>query len=289
MRIKVTVSYDGTNYCGWQVQKNGRSIQELLQRALETVLRHPIALTGAGRTDAGVHALGQTAHFDADFEDLDRLHYSANALLPPDIRILSLEPVSDQFHARYSAIGKEYHYHLQLDEAADPTLRLYRTPIFGLFDRKALSAAAALFLGTHDFSAFANRSGKELTDSVRTITRLDIVDEPGGIRLEFEGNGFLYKMVRNITGTLLEVAAHKRSLESIQELLKGRERVFAGAAVLPQGLFLIKVKYDPAFQPKFPQTTQSGERPLKKAQEEDGAKGKSAQPAPVSEEALSIL
>jgi tRNA pseudouridine38-40 synthase len=274
MRIKVTVSYDGTNYCGWQVQKNGRSIQELLQRALETVLRHKISLTGAGRTDAGVHALGQTAHFDTEYKNFARLLYSTNALLPPDIRVLAFEEVSADFHARYSAIGKEYHYHLQLDSISNPMLRLYRMPVFGSFDREALVDASRLFLGTHDFCAFANKSGKELTDSVRTLTRLDLVEEPGGVRLEFEGDGFLYKMVRNITGTLLEVAAKKRSLESIQSLLQGEKRTFAGAAAPPQGLFLMEVKYF--------QKIQSRERPLLKAQAGDDAKDRSIREEPES-------
>lgn len=284
MRVKVTVAYDGTNYCGWQVQKNGPSIQRLLQGALETVLRHSIFLTGAGRTDAGVHALGQTAHFDTNEEQLKsfpRLLYSVNALLPADIRVLSLERVADNFHARYSAIGKEYHYHLRLEATPNPMLRLYRTPVFGLFDRERVSVAAQMFVGTHDFYAFANKSGKELTDSIRTLKRLDLIEEPGGVRLEFEGSGFLYKMVRNITGTLLEVAARKRSLESIEKLLLGSERSSAGAAVSPQGLFLMAVKY--------PQANQNGEHLLSGDQKGDESTNRLGEGEPEFAEELLLL
>lgn len=240
MRIKITISYDGTCYCGWQVQKNGLSIQVLVQKSLETILRHPIDLTGAGRTDAGVHALGQTAHFDTfSLIDLNRLRYSTNALLPPDIRIIHAEEVSDNFHARYSATGKIYHYHIQLDPVSDPMTRLYRYQVFGSFDCAALRQAAPLFIGTHDFINFANEphKGSAAHDSIRTLKRLDIMDEPGGIRLEFEGDGFLYKMVRNLTGVLIDIAAGRRSS---MDIFKPRK-----TTVPANGLFLVKVNYSP--------------------------------------------
>ena len=246
MRFKLTLSYDGTNYCGWQVQANATSIQTLVQKALETILRHPISLTGAGRTDAGVHALGQTAHFDTSVSiDPDRLRYSTNALLPADIRIIKIEPVPDDFHARYWATGKIYYYHLQLDPVCDPITRLYRTPVYGKFDRIAFQLAAQQFLGTRDFIAFANEShkGTAARDSIRTLKRLDIVEERGGLRLEFEGDGFLYKMVRNITGTLLDVAAHRRSSRQIAALLQEKNRRLSGSTAPAQGLFLVQVHY----------------------------------------------
>jgi len=245
MRFKLTISYDGTIYCGWQVQANGTSIQTLVQKAIETILRHPIFLTGAGRTDAGVHALGQTAHFDTSVSiDPHLLRYSANALLPPDIRIVQIERVPDDFHARYWAAGKIYHYHLQIGAITDPTTRLYRVPVFGKIDRAAMEQAAKQLIGTHDFIAFANdpSRGTAARDSIRTLKRLDIIEQPGGLRLEFEGDGFLYKMVRNITGTLLDVAAHRRS-NDVASLLQQKNRKLAGPTAPPQGLFLIKVLY----------------------------------------------
>lgn len=246
MRFKLTIAYDGTHYCGWQVQANAPSIQPLIQKALETILRHSIMLTGSSRTDAGVHALGQTAHFDSDTSiAADLLRYSANALLPPDIQILKIEPAAPDFHARYSAMGKIYHYHLTLGPGADPTTRLYRTPVYGHFDREAFHSAAQQLIGTHDFAAFANRPepGTSIEDSVRTLYRLDIIEQPEGFRLEFEGNGFLYKMVRNITGTLLDVAAHRKSPNDIPKILESKDRRLAGPAMPPQGLFLMEVKY----------------------------------------------
>lgn len=127
MRYKLTIAYDGTHYCGWQVQDHLDSIQSLIQKALQTALRHPLDLTGSGRTDAGVHARGQTAHFDSQLPfDPSRLRLSLNALLPPDIRILKIDPVAPDFHARYCAKAKIYHYHLHLSRVDDPFTRLYR-------------------------------------------------------------------------------------------------------------------------------------------------------------------
>jgi tRNA pseudouridine38-40 synthase len=242
MRYKLTISYDGTHYCGWQVQANQTSIQTLIQKALEITLRHPVDLTGAGRTDAGVHARGQTAHFDTtNAISPSKLRISLNALLPIDIRILCVEPVPSDFHARYSAKAKIYHYHLHLDRIADPFTRLYRHQVFTPLDLALLKEAAQLFVGTKDFLSFANQKEVPLTDSIRTLKRLDVVEQEGGVRLEFEGDGFLYKMVRNITGTLLEVASGKRKLEEIPQIFAARDRRRAGPAAPPQGLILMEV------------------------------------------------
>jgi tRNA pseudouridine38-40 synthase len=246
MRIKLTIAYDGTRFCGWQVQPNGLSIQTLVQKAIETVLRHPIGLTGSGRTDAGVHARGQTAHFDTGIAiSFEKLRYSANALLPPDIRILKAEEVPADWHARYDACGKIYHYHLQIGSICDPMNRLYCTPVYGKFNLDALRQAAHYLIGTHDFVSFANvwEGGTAAHDSIRTLKRLDIVEANGGIRLEFEGDGFLYKMVRNIVGTLLEAAAGSRPSSDIELIFQKKDRRLAGFTAAPQGLFLMKVLY----------------------------------------------
>lgn len=244
MRYKITLSYDGTHYSGWQVQANSSAIQPLVQKTLETVLRHPIELSGSGRTDAGVHALGQTAHFDSDKAiEPARLRLSLNALLPPDIRATLIEQVADDFHARYSAKGKIYHYHLHTDPVMDPFVRLYRHHVFGPFDLIKLQEAAALLIGTHDFTSFANQRGTPCTDTTRTLRRIDAVAQKGGIRLEFEGEGFLYKMVRNIVGTLLDVAAGKTDPSQMREILAAKDRRKAGGSAPPQGLFLVRVLY----------------------------------------------
>lgn len=245
MKYKLLLAYDGTQYGGWQVQSNSASIQAVLENALATILRTPIAITGAGRTDAGVHALGQVAHFVHEPIDLFRLQGSLNGLLPSDIRVLSLSEASDDFHARYSAKSKIYHYHVHLDRVMIPFYRLYRHHVHFSIDLNQLSSAAQLFIGTHDFSAFANESheGAAAKNPIRTLTRLDIVPQEGGFRLEFEGNSFLYKMVRNITGTLLDICRGKIKAGQIPDIFASRDRRLAGSAAPPQGLFLVKIAY----------------------------------------------
>lgn len=242
MRYKLTISYDGTSYAGWQVQKNGTAIQPLIQKALETILRHPLSLTGSSRTDAGVHAQGQTAHFDTEvLFDLKRMLISLNALLPLDIRVLDIEEVSPSFHARYSATSKIYYYHLHLNKVADPFTKLYSHQVFGPFERNLLALGAKEFIGTHDFTSFANTGNKK--PGTRTIYRIDQVEEKNGLRLEFEGNGFLYKMVRNITGTLLDVAKGKMDPREIRGILASQDRRKASFTAPAKGLFLMKVIY----------------------------------------------
>lgn len=245
-RYKLIISYDGTDFSGWQVQSNAKAIQPLIQKALETSLRHPIDLTGSGRTDAGVHAMGQTAHFDSEVDFVqEKLLLSMNALLPKEIRIHAIEKVMPDFHARYSALSKVYHYHLHLHPISDPFFRLYRYRPQVPIDVKLLKEAIPHFLGTHDFTSFANEAyrGSASHDPVRTLVRLDAIDQDGGLRLEFEADGFLYKMVRNITGTLLDVGAKKIRPEEIPAILQVKDRRKAGMAAPPHGLFLMHVRY----------------------------------------------
>ncbi len=245
-KYKLTLAYDGTHYGGWQIQPNAVSIQALLEKALLILLRTPTSAVASGRTDAGVHARGQVAHFTTETDlDLSRFQLSLNGILPPDIRILSLEKTTLDFHARYSAISKEYHYHLHLERTTDPFKRLYAYHDYSPLDLNKMQAAANYFIGTHDFTTFANEAskGSAAKNPVRTIIRLDLCKEEGGIRLEFEGNGFLYKMVRNITGTLLDVARGKIALETLPKLFEAKDRRFASPAAPPRGLFLVKVNY----------------------------------------------
>jgi tRNA pseudouridine38-40 synthase len=245
-RYKLIIAYDGTAYCGWQVQNTGISIQALIQQGLETALRVPTDLSGSGRTDAGVHAQGQVAHFDtATFIDPKKLFFSLNSLLPSDIRILSLESIPKTFHARYSAKEKTYHYHLHLNPVADPILFPYRYHAFGQIDLNKLAEGIKQFLGTHDFTSFANDAtrGSAAHDPIRTLTKFELVEQPGGIRLELTGDGFLYKMVRNIVGTLLDVARGKMLPEQIPTILEAKDRRLAGQAAPPHALFLMHVAY----------------------------------------------
>jgi len=246
-RYKIIISYDGTLYAGWQVQKTGIAIQPLIQKALATILRSPTDLTGSGRTDAGVHALAQVAHFDAEhpITDLHKFLVSLNALLPIDIQVQEIHPVAPNFHARYQATGKIYYYHLGLSAVTNPFTRLYRTQIFGSFSVERLKKAIPHFLGTHDFTAFTHQAHKGTAshDPIRTMQRLDVIEEEEGIRLEFEADGFLYKMVRNIVGTLCDIAQGKMEAGQIPEIFALKDRKKAGTCAPPHGLFLVHVKY----------------------------------------------
>lgn len=243
----MTIAYDGTNYSGWQIQPRAISIQATLEDALRTFLRQDLHLIGAGRTDAGVHALGQVAHFSSQQEiNTFRFMTSVNSLLPNEIRVLSIEKVSQEFHAQYSAVGKIYHYFLTVGENRDPFSRDYRFHLPYNVDLQLLHEAAQLVVGKHDFCAFANVSSEGVAsyDSIRNIKRIELVCEGGSkMHLEFEGDGFLYKMVRNLVGTFLEVATKKRSLSDISEILLSRDRRRAGKTAPAHGLFLMQVLY----------------------------------------------
>lgn len=261
-RYKLLISYDGSTYVGWQVQPTGLAIQSQVQGALETILRHPVNVTGSGRTDAGVHALGQVAHFDTFVAyDPHRWLRSLNALLPPSIRIVHIDAVADAFHARYSALSKIYYYYLHLDAVMLPFYRSYRwhtAPLgvkAGCETVEELRWLASHCVGERDFRSFCNRRRKlacvadprvvhtGLESSVRSLFRLDVVEEPGGVRLEFEANGFLYKMVRNLTGTLVSLLGKPNGRERLEAMFQALDRREGGMAAPPQGLFLAKVCY----------------------------------------------
>jgi tRNA pseudouridine38-40 synthase len=247
VKYKMVITYDGTNYGGWQLQPNAVSIQGLIEQFLSIILRKQTQIIGSGRTDAGVHAMGQTAHFTSEKPiDIKKTQASLNGLLPPDIRVLSLEETSEHFHARYSAISKTYHYRLHLDSTADPFKQRYAYHVPHAVDLHLLQEAATKFIGSHDFTSFANEPGRGSAahDAVRTLFRLDLVKEEGGARLEFQGDGFLYKMVRNIVGTLLDVCAGKISKDHISAILAAKDRRVAGRAAPAHGLHLIEVHYN---------------------------------------------
>lgn len=247
LTYKLTISYDGTVYSGWQIQSNALSIQQIIRDKLALLTQiSDLNLVGSGRTDAGVHAAGQAAHFRCEKKlDIFRFLHSLNALLPKDIRILSMGLVDNEFHARYSAIGKEYHYCIHLDRVMDPFRRHYCWHFHQPLDIGLLQIAAPLFIGTHDFTSFSNEThkGPASRNAVRHLTRLDCCQVKGGIRLEFEGDGFLYKMVRNIVGTMVQVASGIRHIEEIPLIFAAKDRCAAGPAAPSQGLFLFNVKY----------------------------------------------
>ncbi len=242
------IAYDGTHYHGWQTQLHVSSIQSLVEAALSFHLNQPTSVTGSARTDAGVHSLGQVAHFITNFTlDLAHLQDQLNDLLPSDIRIIDVKQVPLNFHARYSCILKEYHYHLHLERFIDPFKQRYAYHLKFPIDVERLKEGTALFIGEKNFASFANNSVKIIKNSTRKLYELSVYSEKGGLRLEFKGNGFLYKMVRNIVGTLVAVAQKKIEIGVINKIFEAKDRSRAYHPAPPQGLFLIRAYYEKGY------------------------------------------
>jgi len=241
--IKLTIEYDGSNYAGWQVQRTGQSVQTRIQEAIAAITGAPaVRLVGSGRTDAGVHAAGQVAHFkSATTIPAQDLVHAINTELPDDIAIIAAQDVPDDFHARYSAKSKTYRYSIVNRAVRSPLERGRAHFVRGRLDVPAMRAAAQALLGEHDFAAFRSKpNGKP---SVRTITRLDVMTAGERIDLFVSANGFLYNMVRAIAGTLIEVGLGRRTPESVAGLLRSLDRSAAGPTAPPQGLCLMDVEY----------------------------------------------
>ncbi len=243
IHYRILIAYEGTEYCGWQVQPNGLSVQEVLERVLTRIFQEAIKITGAGRTDAGVHALGQVAHFAASQQiDLHSCLRSLNALLPPAIAVLKIQKVTADFHARFSAERKIYRYHIWRNRILSPFQRRYVWHCFTALDFALLQEAAQLCVGFHDFSAFANQGGSQ-QNPVKNLMRIDLLDQGDEWVLEFEGDGFLYKMVRNLVGTFVDIARGQMPVHAIPEIIASKDRKQAGRAAPPQGLFMVTVQY----------------------------------------------
>jgi tRNA pseudouridine38-40 synthase len=244
--VKLVLEYDGARYVGWQVQPNGPSVQAEVERALETLHKAPRKVTAAGRTDAGVHALGQVCSFwEAEPLPLKAYVLGLNALLPEDVavRAASLEPQG--FDARRSASGKRYRYRIENGPGRAPLSRLQAWQQFRPLDAAAMRQAAAHLLGRHDFACF-QASDCACAHAVREVTRCEVVGERGGrIDLVLEATAFVKHMVRNVTGTLVEVGLGRRDAASMASLLRSRDRRLAGPTAPPQGLCLEEVFYGP--------------------------------------------
>lgn len=242
--IKIIIEYDGTKYSGWQIQKNGASIQEILTNAVHQVCNDVSKINGSGRTDAGVHALGQVANFVTDCQiPVLRIPEAVNSFLPKDIVVRSAEVVNKDFHSRDSAKGKKYMYIVNNSEIRS-ALDFYREYYFPYkVDYKKIKKAAELFEGTHDFRGFM-ASGSMVKDTIRTIHKIHIKKrDDGRIIFNFTGDGFLYNMVRILVGTLLEVGTGKILLEDVEKIIKSKDRSLAGKTVPAQGLYLVEVYY----------------------------------------------
>jgi tRNA pseudouridine38-40 synthase len=242
-KIKLILEYDGIRYSGWQVQENSDTIQRRVEAALQEVLREEVRVHGAGRTDAGVHALGQVAHFETgSFLPADNILKGANTHLPPDIVIRKAEEADGDFHARYSARSKVYRYRILVREARSPLAHHRALRVAPPLDRERMRAAARVLIGRYDFAAFS-AAGSLVKETVRTLLRLNITGEGEVCDLEFEADGFLYRMVRNITGTLLEVGKRKLTAEKVAGILRSRDRKRAGPTAPAHGLYLVEVRY----------------------------------------------
>jgi len=242
--VKLIIEYDGTNYCGWQLQPNGISIQDVVEQALSRLLGSPVRLYSSGRTDAGVHARGMVALFHTHRTlPLRAYVHGLNTFLPPDIAIQHAEVAPEGFNPRSDAVGKQYRYTIYNAPCRSPLLRNHTWHIREPLDLAAMREAALSFVGEHDFTAF-RASGCAANSSVRTITALEISDQGEGIvTIDVFGNGFLRNMVRIMAGTLAEIGQRRLPVTVVPELLAHGDRSMAGVTAPAQGLCLMKVFY----------------------------------------------
>jgi len=244
MNIKLIISYDGTHFLGWQDSLNLPTIEGVLRSALKQIYQEPITLQAAARTDRGVHAEGQVVNFRTERKkDLERVKYSLNQMLPKTIRIGAIQEEEESFHPTLDVIGKEYHYFVTLSPIQSPFDRHFSWHFFYPIDLKRMQQAATFFIGNRDFAAFCNVNDSPAKSTVRTLTRIDMIEEGERLRFEVEGEHFLYKMVRNIVGTLLYVGRGELSLQKAEALISGRNRTQGGITAPAHGLTLKRVIY----------------------------------------------
>ena len=243
MNIKLTIEYDGTDYHGWQVQPKDKTIQEILELALEEILRKKVRLNGSSRTDAGVHALGQVANFIWT-EDIDpwRLQRGLNAFTSPDIVVKKVEMVSDSFDARRDAQSRLYEYRIWNQPWPPAVQRRFTYHVHQPLELSAMQETIRALEGGHDFSSFQGTGG-DVEDPIRKVYQNSIRQQGDLLIYTIEANAFLRHMVRNIVGTMIEVGRGERTSEAFAELLQLRDRTRAGPTAPPQGLFLVEVKY----------------------------------------------
>ena len=243
-RYKITVAYDGTAYAGWQVQPNHVTVQGVLERILTEITAKKVKLHGSGRTDQGVHARGQVAHFDAVTGiPASKLPVVLNSMLPDDILVLSVRYVAPDFHARRDAVAKEYRYFIWNKPMMDPFERLHHTHIQRRIDIKAMRKAAKGLVGRHDFKSFCATSRRDVDSFVRNVVNVRISETDGVICISVKGQGFLYKMVRSMAGYLLRVGMGDIGADSVHDVLKARKRTAEVPTAPARGLFLWKVWY----------------------------------------------
>lgn len=243
-RIKLIISYDGTNYCGWQIQINGITVEEVINRELSRLLGEDIAVIGASRTDSGVHALGNVAVFDT-FSKIppEKMCFALNQRLPEDIRIEDSCEVDSNFHPRFCDSIKTYEYKILNRRFDIPTLRLYTHFVYMPLDVEKMKDAATYIVGEHDFKSFCSARTQVLT-TVRTIYSLDIEKSGDVISIKISGNGFLYNMVRIIVGTLIKVGLGVYPPQYVKNIIEACDRNMAGPKAPAKGLTLVGIEYN---------------------------------------------
>lgn len=243
MRIALGIEYQGAAFCGWQSQDGVRTVQDCLERALAVVADTPLRTICAGRTDTGVHALGQVVHFDPPVEREPKAWvFGANAHLPADVAVRWARPVSDDFHARFSALRRHYRYVI-LDSRTRPAILAGRVSwSYRPLDELRMRAAAAHLVGEHDFSSFRSYAC-QAKHPVRTVHRLDVVRHGDLIALDVVANAFLHHMVRNIAGVLMEIGSGRQPVDWSRGVLEARDRIRGGVTAPPGGLYLLGVEY----------------------------------------------
>ena len=239
--IKLTLEYDGTGYAGWQVQPDVATVQGALEEALEKILKEPTRVHGAGRTDAGVHAAGQVAHFEtAGTMTAEEFERALNALLPADVRVVAAEEAPPGFHARYAARSRTYRYAVTFADSV--FTRRHAHYVAGPLDVEAMREAAAALVGKHDFAAFGNLS-EDYDTTARDVTELRLEETLGGLEFYVTANAFLYKMVRNVVATLLAVGRGELAPAEVRRILEEKDRAALGPPAPPRGLTLMRVTY----------------------------------------------
>lgn len=246
MRLKAIIAYDGTRFSGYQIQPDRRTIQGKLEAALTKMHKGKrVKVIASGRTDQGVHALGQVIHFDTNLSiPIQNWRRALNTMLPDDIMVKDIQEAAEDFHARYDAVEKEYHYLIWNDQEKDIFKRNYSHYVPESLNIEAMQQAGRYLLGTHDFSAFCAANSTVKGDKIRTITAIDIGKDNNQIQIRVKGTGFLYNMVRIIVGTLIEIGKGDRTPACIEEIIAGKNRKKAGKTAPPQGLYLWQVMYN---------------------------------------------
>lgn len=243
MRVKLVVAYDGTNYCGWQMQDNGITIEEVLNRELSALLKEDIKVIGASRTDSGVHALGNVAVFDTETRiPAEKISFALNQRLPEDIRIQESCQVADDFHPRFCDTIKTYEYSIWNSRFPNPMVRLYSKFVYYNIDVEKMQRAADYLVGEHDFKSFCS-TRTQVENTVRTVTEISFRREGNMIIMKICGTGFLYNMVRIIMGTLLKCGMGMYEPEHVKEILEACDRAKAGPKAEACGLKLVGIEY----------------------------------------------